>query len=123
MLEFRPKIVSIADEKAYKRIKKQAPPGTKLIAGRDGAVELMESLDMDVAVTAMVGAVGLLPTLCAIRKGIRVGIANKEPLVTAGKIMVAAAKRHSATIIPIDSEHSALWQCLNGEPVKRVKKL
>lgn len=121
--EFKPQNVSVAGRSKYSNLKSKIPSRTKIMVGETAAVELVENLDADVVVSAIVGAVGLLPTLCAIKKGIRVGIANKEPFVMAGGLMMAAQKKHGATIIPIDSEHSALWQCMNGEPRRRVKKL
>lgn len=121
--EFRPKKAAIAHETSWRELKKIAHPATRLLAGTGAAVELVESLKADVVVSAIVGAAGLAPTLAAIRKGIRVAIANKEPLVMAGRVMMGEAKKYGAEILPIDSEHSALWQCLNGEPKKRVRKL
>lgn len=121
--EFSPRNVSLADESAVASLRKDIPGRVKIIAGEGSAEELLESHDCGVVVSAIVGAAGLGPTLLAIKKGIRVCIANKEPFVMAGKLMMSAAKRHGATVVPIDSEHSALWQCLNGEPMERVKRL
>jgi 1-deoxy-D-xylulose-5-phosphate reductoisomerase len=121
--EFKPQKVAIAHELAWKELKKASPLRTKILAGEHSPAELVKSLSPDVVVSAIVGAAGLVPTLAAIRKGIRVAIANKEPLVMAGKIMMANAAQYGATILPIDSEHSALWQCLNGEPANRINRL
>ncbi len=121
--EFKPKKVALSNAGSFLKLKKGLSSGTKILAGEDSLTELVESLKSDVVVSGIVGSAGLIPTMAAIKKGIRVGIANKEPLVMAGKIITAAAKRCKATIIPIDSEHSAIWQCLNGEPKKRIKKI
>lgn len=121
--EFRPRKVSLRDKSAIAALRKDISGKVEIFAGDVSARELVESQDCDVVVSAIVGAAGLIPTLQAIKKGIRVCIANKEPFVMAGKLMMSAAKRHGATVIPIDSEHSALWQCLNGEPAGRVKRL
>ena len=121
--EFKPRKVSLTDSSRVAALRKEIPGRIKILAGDGCAEQLVESQDCDVVVSAIVGAAGLVPTLQAIKKGIRVCIANKEPFVMAGKLMMSAAKRYGATVIPIDSEHSALWQCLNGEPSGRVKKL
>ena len=121
--EFRPRKVALRDESAVAALRKEKGGRIKILAGESGAPELVESVDCDVVVSAIVGAAGLVPTLSAIKKGLRVCIANKEPFVMAGKLMMSAAKRYGAMVIPIDSEHSALWQCLNGEPAGRVKRL
>ncbi len=121
--EFKPKKVSVASDKAFTSIKKAGLPKTGILGGAGGAVELVESLKADVVVSAIVGASGLLPTFAAIRKGVRIGLANKESLVMAGGLIISKAKREKVEIIPVDSEHSAIWQCLNGEPRKRVAKL
>ncbi len=121
--EFRPRKVSLTDKSAIAALRRDIPGRIKFFGGDGSAEELVESQDSGVVVSAIVGAAGLGPTLRAIKKGVRVCIANKEPFVMAGKLMMAAAKRHGATVIPIDSEHSALWQCLNGEPAGRVRRL
>ena len=121
--EFKPKKAAIAHEVAWKELKAAVHPATRLFAGPHSAAELVEALKPDVVVSAIVGAAGLIPALTAIKQGIRVALANKEPLVMAGKIMMAAARKHGAQLLPIDSEHSAIWQCLNGKPRERVNKI
>jgi 1-deoxy-D-xylulose-5-phosphate reductoisomerase len=113
----------MSDAGACSSLKKVTGSKTSVLAGPEGIVETVESLSADVVVSAIVGSAGLLPTLSAIRKGIRVAVANKEPLVMAGRLMTSSAEKNGATIIPIDSEHSAVWQCLNGEPKERVKRI
>jgi len=121
--EFKPRIASISNGASYLRMKKNVSGKTRILAGEESLIEMVESLDVDVVVSGIVGSAGLMPTLAAIRKGVRVALANKEPMVMAGKIMTNAAKESGAAIIPVDSEHSAIWQCLNGEPRERIKKV
>lgn len=99
------------------------PPGTQVTCGGDALVALATRPDVEVVVVATVGRAGLEATLAALRAGKRVAIANKEVLVMAGAIITAEAAAHGATILPIDSEHSALWQCLLGEQPESVKAL
>lgn len=121
--EFKPKMVSVASESAWSQLKKTAPKGVELLVGDAGPTELVERLNSEVVVSAIVGAAGLSSALSAVKKGTRLAIANKEPLVMAGDLIMRSAKKHGATIAPIDSEHSALWQCLHKEPAGRVRKL
>jgi 1-deoxy-D-xylulose-5-phosphate reductoisomerase len=115
--EFRPRFAAMADEAAARdlqqRLQADGVP-TQVLAGNDGVVELAAHPDADQVMAAVVGAVGLLPTLAAVRAGKRVLIANKEPLVMAGALLMQAAAEHGATLIPIDSEHNAIFQCLPG---------
>jgi len=103
--EFKPRIAAISNGASFLRMKKNVSGTTKILAGEESLVEMIETLDVDVVVSGIVGAAGLLPTLSAIKKGVRVALANKEPLVMAGKIMTIAAQTSGATIIPVDSEH------------------
>jgi 1-deoxy-D-xylulose-5-phosphate reductoisomerase len=91
-----------------------APPGARVLSGPGAAEELVRSVDCDVVVAAMVGASGLAPTLAAVELGRDVALANKETLVAAGSVIVPAARRTGSRLLPVDSEHSALWQCLQG---------
>lgn len=97
--------------------------GAELLFGLEALVELAGRDDIDVMVNAVVGSAGLPATLRALENGTTVALANKETLVTGGELVVAAAKRYGAHLIPIDSEHSALWQCLLGEPKERIQRL
>ena len=121
--EFNPQMAAVTHEPSRLRLKKKLTRKVGLLAGDGGPAELVETLDADVVVSAITGAAGLASVLAAVKKGIRVAIANKEPLVMAGDIIMASAKKHGATIAPIDSEHSALWQCLHKEPQNRVRRL
>ncbi len=99
------------------------PEGTRVLRGRASLVELATHPDADIVVVATVGRAGLEATLAAVRAGKKVAIANKEVLVMAGALITEAAKEHGATLLPIDSEHSALWQCLMGEDPESVAEL
>src|SRR5207237_3262742 len=94
----------------------------EVLGGVEGLVELAEEAESDYVVSAIVGAAGLLPTLAALKKGKQVGIANKEPLVMAGPIMLAAARASGATILPIDSEHSAVFQSARAGNAKEIRR-
>ena len=90
-------------------------PRPEILGGARGLVALARDLGSDVVLSAIVGGAGLLPTMAAIEAGKAVAIANKEPLVMAGSLMTAAARRHKAPLLPVDSEHSAIYQCLEGQ--------
>jgi 1-deoxy-D-xylulose-5-phosphate reductoisomerase len=113
--EFRPPRAALADAAAALQLRSRlqdAGVPTQVLAGADGVAELAADAAADQVMSAIVGAVGLVPTLAAVRAGKRVLIANKEPLVMAGRLLMAAAQAHGATLIPIDSEHNAIFQCL-----------
>ena len=120
----RPERVAIADKKLIPEFKTMLN-GWKgeILGGVEGLVELAEEKESDYVVSAIVGAAGLMPTLAALKKGKQVGIANKEPLVMAGPLMLAAAKASGATILPIDSEHSAVFQSARAGGDKEIRKI
>ncbi len=124
---FKPEIVSCQDAESADRLKLElgriGGRIPQIESGDDGLVAVATHPDAEIAVSAMVGAVGLVPTLRAIEAGKRVAIANKETLVIAGELMTEAAKRSGAEILPIDSEHNAIHQCLRGEKRGEVKRL
>ncbi len=114
-------IVQVSDAEEWRtRFKKM---GVEFLTGLAGVEELAAREDVDVVVNAIVGAAGLRPTLAALKRGKTVALANKETLVTAGELVTATARQHGAKIIPIDSEHSALWQCLEGENPEAVETI
>ncbi|WP_054956108.1 1-deoxy-D-xylulose-5-phosphate reductoisomerase [Paenibacillus dakarensis] len=113
--EFRPKKVSVATKELADRIRPDLPEGTQLYYGQEGLIEVAAATDADMVVTAVVGSMGLPSTLAAIKAGKTIGLANKETLVTAGHLVMSLAESRGAAILPIDSEHSAIFQCLNGE--------
>jgi 1-deoxy-D-xylulose-5-phosphate reductoisomerase len=121
---FRPKLVSVSTKEYATQLEKLiAGTPVTVLYGDEGANAVATHPDADIVVSAMVGAVGLRPTLAAVSAGKQVALANKETLVTAGAFVMAAAKKAGATIIPIDSEHSAIFQALRGEKRKSVKKI
>ena len=115
-LEFNPNAVAIADETKYQAVKEALEPkGIKVFSGASSTVDLMEMDTVDMVLASIVGFAGLRPTLRALERGKAVALANKETLVVAGSIVTAAARRHRAPLLPVDSEHSAIFQCLVGE--------
>ncbi len=120
---FRPGLVSVASKELAENIRGGLPDGTRLVYGEEGLIEVAAHSGADFAVCALVGSLGLTSTLAAIKAGAAIGLANKETLVTAGHIVTALAKSRGVPLLPIDSEHSALFQCLNGEDPKAVKRL
>jgi 1-deoxy-D-xylulose-5-phosphate reductoisomerase len=123
--DFRPTMVSVQDRDLAAELATFLPAGnhTRIVSGLAGAQEVAASTQADIVVSAMVGAVGLEPTLTAIRQGITVALANKETLVTAGPLVMATARKHQVPIIPIDSEHSAIFQAIQGNQPKDIRRL
>ena len=115
-LEFQPNAVVIADESKYIQVREAlSDSDVKVFAGEESMVDLMQMESIDLVLAAIVGFAGLKPTLRAIECGKPVALANKETMVVAGAIVTAAAARHRVPILPVDSEHSAIFQCLIGE--------
>ncbi len=123
--KYRPKLAVMATEEAAVQLKKEISDlPTQISWGEAGLIEAAAIPDADCVITAVVGMVGLKPTLAAIRAGKRIGLANKETLVCAGELVMAEAKKYNTEIIPVDSEHSAIFQCLMGMNRKReVEKI
>lgn len=119
--EFNPRLVSVKHEKDVKKLKEEF--NDVLVTSGDNGLIDVATHDADILVTAILGSVGLVPTLRAIEQGRKIGLANKETLVAAGDIVMSHAKKYNAEIIPVDSEHSAIFQCLNGEDLKTAKNL
>ena len=113
--KFRPQLVAAADEKAAEDLRARlADTPVRVLGGREGILEAARLAEADTVVTAMVGIAGLEPTLAAIDAGKRIALANKETLVCAGQLVMDRAKRIGAEVVPVDSEHSAIFQCLQG---------
>ncbi len=122
--EFSPKIAVIYEEEAAKRLKESiADLPTKVLSGMDGMLEAATLPEVDTVVTAMVGMIGIRPTIAAIEAGKHIALANKETLVTAGHLIMPLAKRNGVQILPVDSEHSAIFQSINGENPARINKI
>ena len=126
--KFRPRVVAVADEEACKELKTKIRGAGRdhvpeILCGVEGISSLAGESDTDIVLSAIVGAAGLLPTIAAIRAGKIVALANKETLVMAGSIALSEAKKFGATLLPVDSEHSAIFQCMRGHDRGSVRKL
>ena len=122
--EFHPLIVGMWSEEAAKDLKARiADLPVKVVAGMEGLLEIAVMPQSEVLVTAIVGMIGIRPTIAAIEAGKAIALANKETLVTAGHIIMPLAKKCNVPILPVDSEHSAIFQSLNGEPKERISKV
>ena len=121
--EFSPEIVCMFEERAAEQLKEKVSNGVEVVSGIKGLREIAANSEAQTVVTAVVGSIGLLPTISAIKAGKTIALANKETMVAGGEIVTKEAQKHSAKIIPIDSEHSAIFQCLNGEKNSKLKKV
>ena len=122
--EFHPKVVSLSDEKKAQELKEElAGEQVEVVCGMEGLIEVAGADSADVVVTAVVGMMGILPTMEAIKKGKDIALANKETLVTAGHLIIPMAKEYGVSILPVDSEHSAIFQSLQGEPKAALDKI
>ena len=119
---FRPEIVAVADKKSADKLGKRVN-GVEILSGAEGINSVASYRNSDFVISAIVGAAGLLPTLVAIKAGKTIGLANKEALVMAGEIVMAEVRRKKSKIIPVDSEHSAVFQCLEGHSKKEVRRI
>jgi 1-deoxy-D-xylulose-5-phosphate reductoisomerase len=120
--EFRPDVVAVFDESAAEILKKKDPP-VEILTGERGLIEVATLENVDMVVSAIVGSAGLIPTYEAIKAGKTIALATKEALVMAGKIIMSEASKRGVRIIPVDSEHSAVFQCLNGRDMDEVEKI
>lgn len=122
--EFHPRTACLFDREAAEQLKiRTADLPVKIVSGMDGLLEEAALQDYDIFLNAVVGMIGIRPTLEAIAAGKTIALANKETLVTAGHIIMPAVKQAGVRLLPVDSEHSAIFQCLNGEPAERVRKI
>lgn len=121
---FSPRLAAVMDEKAAAELAvKVADTNTKILSGMDGVIAVAAMEEVEVVVTAVVGMIGIRPTIEAIRGGKDIALANKETLVTAGHIIMPLAKENQVKILPVDSEHSAVFQCLEGACSRELEKL
>ncbi|WAC40152.1 1-deoxy-D-xylulose-5-phosphate reductoisomerase [Pedobacter sp. SL55] len=121
-LEFKPELVVIGNENLYQQVK-SALPNAKVIAGEEGLIAAVQLPKTQLVLTAVMGSVGLKPTIAAIEAKKDIGLANKETLVVAGELVMDLAKQNGVKIIPVDSEHSAIFQCLVGEEQNEIEKI
>jgi 1-deoxy-D-xylulose-5-phosphate reductoisomerase len=123
-IEFLPNAVVIGNEECYAKVKESLHPfPVKVFAGRDSLSQIVEMEEIDLVLNALVGYSGLRPTLNAIRAGKHIAMANKETLVVAGDLVMTLAEQSRVLILPVDSEHSAIFQCLAGENKKNIEKV
>ena len=120
---FQPDIAALSDEAAAERLKKRYTGKTKILAGEAGLLEVATFSEVDTVLASMVGYAGLRPTLAAIEHGKDIALANKETLVAAGSIVMSAVAEHNVTLLPVDSEHSAIFQSLQGGQEKALHKI
>ncbi len=121
--KLKPAFACLVDEGAARALKEDYDCGARIFSGKEGIEELCALDEADIILNSIVGSAGLAATLAAIKTGKRLALANKESLVAAGDLVNKELKLHGAEMIPVDSEHNALWQCLNGEDRSEVSKL
>ena len=122
--EFSPKICGVWDEEKAKELAvRVADTGTKIVSGMEGLLEIAVMEGYEILVTAVVGMIGIRPTMAAIEAGKDIALANKETLVTAGHLIIPLVKEKKVRLLPVDSEHSAIFQCLNGEHGNKIEKI
>ena len=120
---YHPKAVAIVDEEAGKEVTGALNNQIEVLTGREGLLELAGRDDVDIVMNGLVGSAGMEPTLRSVEAGVDVALSNKESLVMAGSIINEAKQKSGAKIFPVDSEHSAIWQCLAGEDMADVRKI
>jgi 1-deoxy-D-xylulose-5-phosphate reductoisomerase len=124
---FSPDVVALADEKAARELKKRLgkrhASSLRILSGNKGVIEASAYDNSDFVLSAIVGSAGLAPTLSAIHAGKTIGLANKESLVMAGKMVMEASKKHRVRILPVDSEHSAIFQCIEGHKKSDLRRI
>ena len=124
MREFRPSLVSVWDEKKAKELRTNTKDlGIKIVSGMEGLLEVSVIPESEILVTAIVGMLGIRPTIAAIKAGKKIALANKETLVTAGHIIIPLAKEYKVPILPVDSEHSAIFQSLQGAGDNKISRI
>ena len=122
--EFRPPLAAVWTEEKAKELRiRTADLDVKIVSGMEGLLEVAAQPESEILVTAIVGMIGIRPTIAAMKAGKDIALANKETLVTAGHIIMSLAKEKGIRILPVDSEHSAIFQCLNGENRVQLKKI
>lgn len=122
--EFKPQVVAIANEKQYKYLKGElSSEAVEILVGEEAICDIASSYETDTVLSAMVGFAGLAPTVKALETGHQIALANKETLVVAGELIMQLSKKHLSPIIPVDSEHSAIFQCIHGDRREAVSRL
>lgn len=121
--QFKPRGVVVLDEVASRELKTRIPDSTEILCGEEGLLEIVQRDDVDIVISSLVGFAGLKPTMKAIEAKKKIALANKETLVVAGEIIMNLVRQHGVALLPVDSEHSAILQCLVGEDNKHVAKI
>ena len=121
--EFGVKALAVSDPQAAEKVKSKLPAGAKFFPGAEGLARMVEETDADMVLVAIVGTAGLAPALAALRSGKDLAVASKEILVLAGSAVMAEAKKRKRQVLPVDSEHNAIFQCLQGANKKEVRKV
>ncbi len=121
--KFKPKGVVVCNERAAKELKKQVAGKTEILFGEEGLLDIVQRNDVDVVVSSLVGFAGLRPTIKAIEAKKKIALANKETLVVAGEIIMPLVEKYKIDLLPVDSEHSAIFQCLVGELPNKINKI
>ncbi|GIP36848.1 1-deoxy-D-xylulose 5-phosphate reductoisomerase 2 [Paenibacillus sp. J31TS4] len=121
--QFQPRKVSVATKELAEELALHIPSYTEIYYGEKGMIEVAAATDADLLINAVMGSQGLRPTMAAIEAGKSIALANKETLVSAGHLVTQAAAKHGVKLLPVDSEHSAIFQCLNGEPKEAVSRI
>ena len=121
--EFGVKALAVSDPQAAEKVKSKLPAGSKFFPGAEGLARMVEETDADMVLVAIVGTAGLAPALAALRSGKDLAVASKEILVLAGSAVMAEAKKRKRQVLPVDSEHNAIFQCLQGANEKEVRKV
>mgnify|MGYP000373400517 FL=1 len=114
-------LACMVDEGAAEKVRDAVGPSCRVFSGSQGLLKLIDECQADIVLTSLVGAAGIEPTLRAIDRGMDIALANKETLVTAGHLIVPLAREHQVRLLPVDSEHSAIFQCLHGENRKEIE--
>jgi 1-deoxy-D-xylulose-5-phosphate reductoisomerase len=119
---FKPEVIAVFDESAAEELRRKSPH-TKVLAGEQGVIEVATLEGADIVVSAIVGSAGLMPTFAAVKAGKNIALATKEVLVMAGSIIMTEASRRGIVVVPVDSEHSAIFQCIKGRSQNEIKKI
>lgn len=122
--EFKPDIAAVMNEEMAEKLKERVKDcGTKILSGIDGLIEAAVYKESDTVVTSVVGNIGIVPTFEAIKAGKNIALANKETLVSAGELIINAVKKYDVKLYPVDSEHSAIFQCLRGNEDNKIRRI
>ena len=122
--EFKPDIAAVMNEEMVEKLKERVKDcGTKILSGIDGLIEAAVYKESDTVVTSVVGNIGIVPTFEAIKAGKNIALANKETLVSAGELIINAVKKYGVKLYPVDSEHSAIFQCLRGNEDNKIRRI